>query len=120
MHLRSMQFTLAVACFTAAAGVEKLEAASFDCSRARYPDEIAVCSNRKLSELDTQMGALWYSYKSFPFMMGMSGQRQDEARQFLSDRRQCGADVACLRQVYRMRINALKNGIQWGMKNYMQ
>lgn len=120
MHRRSLQLAGLLVVFAAAAGVEKLEAASFDCNKARYPDEIAVCKNRTLSELDTKMGALWYSYRSFPFMMGMSGQRQDEARQFLSDRRQCGADVGCLRQVYRMRINALKNGIQWGMKNYMQ
>ncbi len=27
-------------------------APSFDCSRAHYPDEITICSDRKLSELD--------------------------------------------------------------------
>lgn len=96
------------------------DAASFDCNRAQMPDEKAVCRNPGLSELDTQMAALWYSYKRFPFLMGASGVRRDDAQQFLADRRQCGANVACLRRVYQARIKALKAGIRWGMQNYTQ
>ncbi|MDQ8730553.1 hypothetical protein [Bradyrhizobium sp. LHD-71] len=118
MTLRSLQFAVLLAFLATTAGIERLEAASFDCRQARYPDEIAICNNPGLSELDTEMGALWFSYRSFPFMMGASGARQDEARQFLSDRRQCGANVACLRDIYRDRIDELKDGIQWATKNY--
>ena len=94
------------------------DAASFDCNRAQMPDEKAVCKNPGLSQLDSEMGALWYSYNRFPFLMGMSGVRQDDAHQFLADRSRCGANVTCLRSVYLARIRALKAGIRWGMQNY--
>jgi uncharacterized protein len=115
MRLRLTAFAL-----VAIAMATQAEAASFDCNRARTPDEKAVCKNPGLSELDSEMAALWYSYKRFPFLMGASGVRQDDARQFLADRRQCGANVGCLRRVYQARIKALKAGIRWGMQNYTQ
>lgn len=93
-------------------------AASFDCRKAKAPDEVAVCADRELSELDTEMGALWFAYDAFPFLMGMSGNRQDEAHAFLDKRARCGADVSCLRNAYRARIKALKQDIKWAMSNY--
>jgi uncharacterized protein len=115
-----MRLTLTALALVAMAMATQAEAASFDCNRARTPDEKAVCRNAGLSELDSEMAALWYSYKRFPFLMGASGVRQDDARQFLADRRQCGANVSCLRRVYQARIKALKAGIRWGMQNYTQ
>ncbi|MFK8251609.1 lysozyme inhibitor LprI family protein [Ancylobacter terrae] len=86
-------------------------AASFDCAAAKAPDEIAVCGNARLSELDSEMGALWFAYRAIPMMMGANGARQDEARAFLQDRATCGGNGACLTKLYAARIAALKSGI---------
>lgn len=113
-----MRLKLTVFAFVIMAIGTQADAASFDCNRAWMPDEKAVCKNPGLSALDSEMAALWYSYKRFPFLMGASGVRQDDAHQFLADRSRCGASVACLRRLYQARIKALKAGIRWGMQNY--
>lgn len=87
-------------------------AASFDCARATTADEIAVCAQPALSELDTEMAGLWFAYSAFPFLMGRSGVRHDEAEQFLRERAACGADTDCLRRAYLARIGALRAGVQ--------
>ncbi len=43
------------------------QAASFDCAKAEAADEIAICKNPELSELDTEMGALWFTFDKLPF-----------------------------------------------------
>jgi hypothetical protein len=90
-------------------------AASFDCAQASHADEIAVCGSPVLSSLDSEMGGLWYGYDALPFLMGMSGIRQDEARQFLKDRAACAADVGCLEKLYRARIASLRDGLKSGI-----
>ncbi len=95
----------------AAGGGDRAGAASFDCTKARAPDEIAVCASPKLSELDTELGALWFTYSRLPMLMGASGNRRDEARAFLAARAACGSDSACLTRAYGARIKALKDGI---------
>ena len=86
-------------------------AASFDCAQATTPDEIAVCAQPALSELDSEMAGLWFAYNAFPFLMGRSGVRRDEADQFLRDRAACSADTDCLRRAYLARIEALQHGV---------
>lgn len=93
-------------------------ATSFDCSKAKAPDEIAICDNPALSALDSEMGGLWFAYSQIPFLMGMSGNRQDEARAFLETRASCGANVSCLTGAYTQRIATLKQDITDGMKQY--
>jgi uncharacterized protein len=87
-------------------------AASFDCNRARTADEIAICKSPLLSGLDSEMGGLWYAYRQFPFLMGMSGVRQDKANEFLQSRAKCVADEACLAKAYRARIQQLREDIK--------
>jgi uncharacterized protein len=93
-------------------------AASFDCSKARAPDEIAICANPRLSALDSEMGGLWFAYSQVPFLMGMAGNRQDEARAFLQARSACGANVACLTGAYNTRIATLKQQLTSSMQQY--
>ncbi len=93
-------------------------AASFDCNKAKAPDEIAVCANPDLSALDSEMGGLWFAYSQVPLLMGMSGNRQDEAHAFLQTRAACGANVSCLTSAYTQRIAALKQEITSGMQEY--
>lgn len=91
-------------------------AASFDCAKARNPDEISVCKYRNLSELDSEMGGLWYAYAEFPFLMGANGERQTEAQEFLAKRKACGADRVCLQAAYTVRIAKLRSDITQAMK----
>lgn len=86
-------------------------AASFDCNKATHPDEIAICDNPNLSALDSEMGGLWFAYSKIPFLMGMNGNRQDEAQAFLQTRAACGANVSCLASAYDQRIATLKQQI---------
>jgi uncharacterized protein len=106
------------ACLMSVALAAPAGAASFNCSKAETPDEIAICAHPDLSALDSEMGGLWFAYSQIPFLMGMSGQRQDEARAFLQSRASCGADVACLTTAYRQRIDALKAGLISGMQQF--
>lgn len=87
------------------------EAASFDCARARAPDEVATCRTPSLSALDSEMGGLWYAYSRFPFAMGGSGARRDEAEAFLVRRRACTGNVRCLTRAYTDRIATLRGGV---------
>jgi uncharacterized protein len=108
-----------IAAFIAASALASpAGAASFDCSKAKAPDEIAVCANPALSALDSEMGGLWFAYSQIPFLMGMSGNRQDEARAFLETRAACGANVACLYGAYTQRIATLKEELTSGMQQY--
>ena len=89
----------------------RLAAQSFDCRKARTPDERAVCSDELLSELDELM-ALFYSRlrrytREFDNAMGLQGQLLGEAREFLKRRGECGSDRACLEAAYRARIRQL-------------
>ena len=108
MRLRLMSVGLALAIAGATAPAH---AASFDCNKARTPDEFAICGNPSLSLLDTEMGALWFSYSRIPMMMGSNGARHDDAQQFLKDRGQCGRNVACLTSLYTRRNADLRKGI---------
>lgn len=98
----------AVALFGAAWLAAPASAASFDCAKARTPDETAVCNTPALSALDSEMAGLWYAYQKAPLLMGASGARQDEAQAFLQRRRQCGADRGCLARAYAERISQLR------------
>ena len=93
-------------------------AASFDRSRARAVDEVTVCHTPALSNMDSEMGGLWYAYSRVPMLMGGNGNRGDEARAFLDRRRACGRSVSCLTAAYRARIRELHQGIDAYMEEY--
>lgn len=96
------------------------QAASFDCSKAKAPDEKAVCSDPTLSSMDSEMGALWWTFRQFPFAMGMSGVRQDDAEAFLAARRKCLSDQSCLKQTYQSRIDRLQGQIKSALDALVQ
>lgn len=112
--MRFHRFLLPLAMGVLAVGTAPpAQAASFDCTKAKAADEVAVCGNAELSELDTEMAALWFAFGRFPVGgMGESQIRREEAQAFLHDRGACGGDVACLSRAYRARIAALKANIQ--------
>ena len=112
--LATMVLGSVAACFLYAPA----SAASFDCSQARAPDEVAVCGNPTLSALDSEMGGLWYAYSRVPMMMGGNGNRNDDAQAFLAIRRACGANIGCLTRAYAARIAALRAGIDGSMAQF--
>jgi uncharacterized protein len=82
-------------------------AASFDCGRARTPDEVAICGNRDLNDLDVRMATL-LDVTTGLVAMGQRGAIRDGQRDWLATRRQCGGNVPCLRRSYRSRIAMLQ------------
>jgi uncharacterized protein len=83
-------------------------AASFDCNRARLPDEKAICASRQLSELDVEMSVRFQMLTGL-VAMGTRGNMQDEQQAWLQSRKACGGNRACLLAAYRRRIAMLKD-----------
>lgn len=87
-----LAFCLAVSAGPAAA-------ASFDCTRASAPEEVAICRNDKLSALDVLVDRAYGEAHKAP---GAAGDPTDkahalaDARSFNARKQRCGADVACL------------------------
>ena len=81
-------------------------AASFDCARARLPDERAICADRALNDQDVRM-ALLLDVVGHGQIMGANGAMRDDQRAWLAERRACRADRACLRRVYATRVDTL-------------
>lgn len=92
---------------TIIAGSVPASAASFDCHRARLPDEKAICASRQLSELDVEMSVRYQMLMGL-VAMGTRGDMGEEQQSWLSARKKCGANEACLLAAYRQRIQTLK------------
>ncbi|MDC9589057.1 hypothetical protein PSI23_06925 [Xenorhabdus sp. XENO-10] len=81
-------------------------AASFDCAKAKTPDEKAICSSLKLNDLDVEMSVKYHFLRGL-FAMGVSGEMYDSQTAWLKQRQKCKGDTACLLQSYHIRINQL-------------
>ena len=68
---------------------------SFDCEKATTPDELSICSNADLAELD-QLSATGYRYVTEKFG---SEYARKIGKNILKDRHACGEDVSCIRRV---------------------
>lgn len=104
----------ALAMLCLAAGLMPLSpaaAASFDCLKARSPDEKAVCVNRNLSDLDVRAATL-YEVLTHLVAMGQRGQIEDQQHAFLAYRATCGSRVTCIRKVYDDHIAQLNAALQ--------
>jgi uncharacterized protein len=94
-----------------AAAPSAVWAASFDCDRARAPDEKAVCASRPLNDKDVRM-ALLYDINRKTLAMGGRGALEDAQQQWLRERRACGARRACLDRAYDRRLDELQRGLE--------
>ena len=85
-----------------------VQAQSFDCRSAKRLDEVAICQNQDLAELDIQMSNAY-----FRLLNSLTGSDRDQLRsqqiEWLGERQDCGDDLDCLRTVYEERINELDN-----------
>jgi uncharacterized protein len=109
-----MKMLMTAVALTLAAGTavpSSVRAASFDCDKARSPDEKAICANRALNDKDVRMAVL-YDINRHTLAMGGRGALQDAQQQWLRDRRGCGAQRACLNRVYDRRLGDLERGLE--------
>ena len=82
-------------------------AASFDCARARTPDERTICGDRALNDRDVHMAVLYGLDIRLVPMGSRDAIKRDQAL-WLRARRACGADARCLAHGYDKRIAALQ------------
>jgi uncharacterized protein len=87
------------------------QAASFNCARARSPDELAVCATLTLNDQDVRLAQL-YDITQHLVAMGARGAIQDAQQEWLQTRRACGANRVCLQRVYTRRIGELNQVLQ--------
>lgn len=86
-------------------------AASYDCARARAPDEKAICAYLPLNDKDVRMSVL-YEINKRTLAMGGRGALMDSQQQWLKDRRKCGANRACLTRAYDRRLDELERSME--------
>jgi hypothetical protein len=79
-------------------------APSFDCRRARYADEIAICSDPELARLDRLIGD---GYQDLVARLG-EGIARSVAAPMLAARRNCGPDATCIRRIQLSTIGELQ------------
>ena len=82
-------------------------AASFPCDKAETPDEKAICANLALNDRDVEMATRFEILKEV-LPMGGRTKMQDDQEAWLKERRTCGADAACLRDLYEARLRTLR------------
>ena len=87
------------------------DAASFDCARARTSSERTICGNRQLEDRDVKMATLYSVVRQFQGGMGALGAMRDRQTEWLAQRERCGANVACIRRSYDVRIAELERGV---------
>ncbi|WP_340645177.1 lysozyme inhibitor LprI family protein [Phenylobacterium sp.] len=91
------------------------QAASFNCERARTPDELTICASLKLNDQDVRMAQL-YDIAQHLVAMGGRAAIQDDQQVWLRTRRACGADRTCLARAYTRRLAALNKVLERAYK----
>ena len=81
-------------------------APSFDCQRARYSDEIAICQDPKLAQMDLNLARLYTGLRSVAVPRERKLLDADQTNWF-NQRRACGADVRCIADSYKGRVRYL-------------
>ena len=89
-------------------------AQSFNCAKAGTPDEIAICNDPWLGQLDEEMSSIFYSLMNELVRADPQGYRSQQAdlkaeqREWLRRRGTCYADAACIGSSYSKRIEELR------------
>jgi len=82
-------------------------APSYDCSKSTHAAESAICSSRRLAELDVQLAQI------YALVRGRMSKQQvrtlrNAQRQWLRRRNSCGWDTSCIERYYQSRIQELR------------
>ena len=87
-------------------GIAVVQAASFDCDRARTRVERLVCGRAHLSELDERLDAAFTEAKKGLPSAEANGVIQEQIQWLRRNRNRC-SDEACLEKAYTARLNEL-------------
>jgi uncharacterized protein YecT (DUF1311 family) len=71
-----------------------LVAQSFNCRYAKTPDEVAICDNSSLAEMDVKMSNLYFGYRNFYHGPARRRLEADQAA-WLKTRLDCGRNFIC-------------------------
>ncbi len=82
------------------------EGPSFDCARAFYPDEKAICASPTLSALDRRLSRVYFQARAVATDTKVFREEQNQA---IIDRRKCGSDKQCIANWYQQRMQQLTN-----------
>ncbi len=88
--------------------VSTAKAASFACDAAELAaDEKLICEDRGLNDMDVKM-ATTFELLAGLMPMGNRDILRDDQAAWLKKRQACGADAACLKQAYAVRMEELQ------------
>jgi uncharacterized protein len=83
------------------------DGASFNCANARSKDEITICADPVLSDIDYRIGKAFGEFKS------EFRPKREVARAFIADRNRCESDAACIAAVQARTIETYGGGPPW-------
>jgi uncharacterized protein len=81
---------------------------SFDCHRATWPDEAAICSNENLAAKDREV-AILYAWAMSHYNEGITDHVHRSQLDWLEERHNCRHDVGCINALYNDRIAQFRN-----------
>lgn len=79
---------------------------SFNCRYAKTPDEVVICQNPTLSEMDVKLAKLYFGYRNLISGLARHRLELDQAT-WLQSRMSCGRDVRCVAKAYKERVDYL-------------
>lgn len=103
VHLLERKFQSNPESHRSAPSVEAF-APSFNCAKAQFADEIAICDSDALALLDQEFTAEFLAAKNRVGVDAAKG----VARNYILSRKSCGADKECITTIYREGISELK------------
>lgn len=106
-----MKLALVVAASLLTLGAGRASAASFDCGKARTPDEKTICADRALNDQDVRMAQL-YQITQRLVPMGSRDAIKDRQTVWLRERNRCRGERRCLSRAYDQRIGELDQVMQ--------
>ena len=97
---------LYLVCLVTLLSVQSAQAQSFDCRNARVPDEVAICEDDRLSQLDERLSRRFYRLRDSLYGPDRAGLDYAQSR-WLDRRHRCGFNRGCIAAAYRARIAEL-------------
>ena len=106
-----MRLFLAPVILVAVGLAANASAASFNCAKARAPDEKAICADRRLNDMDVEM-AVRLDVAKHLVAMGQRGALMDDQSSWLQARHSCRSDKACLIRHYHDRMLEIRGVLE--------
>jgi uncharacterized protein len=103
----AFRYLFPITVFMLGAPLAYADGASFNCANARSKDEIAICKDPVLPDIDYLIG------KAFDGFKPEFRSKRDVARAFLADRSICGSDAACIAAVQARTIETYGGAAPW-------